>query len=145
MATRSQTPSDDGSTGHVRELTMEADFRLLGQARELIHSTGLELGFDEAAIWDMKAAATEALANAIEHGTAADGLIHLRLSPEDGELRLEVSGGGSVERPPSDPQRGRGIAIMSALMDEVALSHEGNGTLVRLAKRQTAGSPTVSD
>ncbi len=128
----------DGRPSEVRELTMPADFRLLGEARELIQSTGLELGFDEAAIWDMKLAGTEALANAIEHGTAVDGLIHMRLASADGELLLEVSGGGRPEEASggSDPQRGRGIAIMSALMDEVALKRDGDATVVRLSKRR---------
>ena len=126
---------------------MPADFRLLGQARELIHSTALELGFDEAAIWDIKVAGTEALANAIEHGTAGDGLIHMRLMPADGELLLEVSGGGKPGEASasSDPRRGRGIAIMSALMDEVALTRDGDATLLRLAKRLTPSPADVSD
>ena len=126
---------------------MQADFRLLGQARELIQSTGLELGFDEAAIWDMKVAGTEALANAIEHGSAVDGLIHMRLVPAEGELRLEVSGGAKPEEASasSDPQRGRGIAMMSALMDEVALSRVGDETVVRLAKRLPTPPADASD
>ena len=127
----------------LRELKMGADYRLLGEARELIHSTGAELGFDEAAIWDMKVAVTEALANAIEYGTAADGLIQLRLTSADGALSLEISGGREPERASSapDPHRGRGIAIMSALMDEVSLLRHGSEMSVRLEKRMTSVLP----
>ena len=123
----------------LTELTMGADYRSLGEARELIDSTGAELGFDEAAIWDMKVAATEALANAIEHGTAPDGQVHLRLTSSDDALWLEISGGREPERGSSapDPHRGRGISIMSALMDEVSVLRQGDDTSVRLAKRLT--------
>lgn len=131
----------------ARELTIEADFKLLDEARELIHWTGRELGFDEAAIWDIKVAATEALANAIEHGAAADGLVHMRLTPGDGELSLEISGGGKPEptyTPPST-QRGRGFTIMSALMDEVVFSRDGDATVIQLEKRLRPASADTTD
>ena len=136
------------------ELTIKADYRLLDEARALIHWTGRQTGFDEAAIHDVKVAATEALANAIEHGTARDGLIHLRLTPREGELQLEISGGGKSEqtsaaageRRPSapNPRRGRGTAIMFALMDEVAFKRDGNDTLIQLVKRKAPASAGVT-
>ena len=136
LSTQRQSESPPDS---VRDLTMPADFRLVSGARAMIHSTCLQVGLDEAAIWDLKVAATEALANAIEHGWASDGLIHMRLAPEGGKLLLEVSGGGSSKRTSSNggSQRGRGFAIMSALMDEVSMRHDGETTVVRLAKRLT--------
>ena len=114
----------------------------------MIHGTGRELGFDEAAIWDIKVAATEALANAIEHGTASDGLIHLRLTPAKDELSLDISGGGKSERTapaPPNSQRGRGITMMSALMDEVVLRRNGEDMLIRLVKRRTPTSGNGMD
>jgi anti-sigma regulatory factor (Ser/Thr protein kinase) len=121
----------------TRELTIEADYGLLDEARQLVHSTGRGLGFDETAIYDMKVAATEALANAIEHGVASDRLVHLRMTPGDHEVWLEISGGGRSEPESAapDPRRGRGLALMSNLMDEVVLRREGHHMLVRLAKR----------
>jgi anti-sigma regulatory factor (Ser/Thr protein kinase) len=35
-----------------------------------------------------------------------------------------------------DRQHGRGIAVMTALMDGVELKHDDGGTVVRLAKRR---------
>lgn len=142
-----ETPAEQRSPGELGQLTIEADFRLLGEARALIHRTAIEVGFDEAAIWDIKVAATEALANAIEHGTSRNGLIHIRLSHEDGELSLEVSGGGRSEPAPArhDHQRGRGIFIMQALMDDVAVARDGDARSVRLAKRLTTASGDISN
>ena len=130
----------------ARELTIAADYSLLDEARELVHRTSRELGFEEAAIHDIRVAVTEALANAIEHGRASDGLIHLRLTPGDGELLLEVSGGGNSERTPAAPDssRGRGFALMSTLMDEVVFRRDGDDTLIRLAKRLTPIPPDAT-
>ena len=139
----------------AKQLKIPADYQSLDEARELIHWTGRETGFDDAAIHDIKLAATEALANAIEHGTASDGLVRIRVTSGDDELGLEISGGGRPElrappakEPPSgrpNSRRGRGIAIMSALMDEVAFKRDGDETLIRLAKRRTPSSTTATD
>ena len=135
------------------ELEIPADYSRLDEARMLIHWTARQTGFDEAAIHDMKVAATEALANAIEHGTSGDGLVRMLVTPADGELQLEISGGAkaggdSATRPQvpeiagAAPRRGRGMAIMSALTDEFAFRREGDRTLVRLVKRRT---PVAAD
>jgi EAL domain-containing protein (putative c-di-GMP-specific phosphodiesterase class I)/anti-sigma regulatory factor (Ser/Thr protein kinase) len=125
-----------------RELHLPADFDSLDQARELVEDTAIELGYEHDAVWDMKVAVTEAVANAIEHGPGpAGGLVHLRLSHDGGELQIEVSGGGGGTQSTSgaaEVHRGRGFAIMTALMDEVGMRREADDTLIRLAKRAAA-------
>jgi EAL domain-containing protein (putative c-di-GMP-specific phosphodiesterase class I)/anti-sigma regulatory factor (Ser/Thr protein kinase) len=125
-----------------RELHLPADFDSLDQARELVEAAATELGYADDEVWDMKLAVTEAVANAIEHGSGpAGGLIHLRLSHEAGELRIDVSGGGGGAQRPAGAEevhRGRGFAIMTALMDEVGMRREADDTLIRLAKRTAA-------
>ena len=122
-----------------RELHLPADFESLDQARDLVETTAIELGYEPDAVWDMKVAVTEAVANAIEHGPrVADGMVHLRLSHESGELRIAVSGGGGAgprAGRAAEVHRGRGFAIMTALMDEVGMRREADDTLIRLAKR----------
>jgi EAL domain-containing protein (putative c-di-GMP-specific phosphodiesterase class I)/anti-sigma regulatory factor (Ser/Thr protein kinase) len=128
-----------------KELCMSAEDVDLEAARHLIEETATTLGFDEAAIWDMKCAATEALTNAVEHGTPSDdGLVHLRLGRNHGDMLVEVWGGG---RPKGSPHvdathRGRGIAIMTALMDDVEMSRSNGDTVVRLTKRLPERLPT---
>lgn len=124
-----------------KEMAIASDERDLDKARELIGETATEYGFDEAAIWDMKLAATEALLNAIEHGSPSeDGMVHMRLAQEHGDMLLEVWGGGGGETARAAPgsDRGRGIAIMSALMDEVELRRNTDDSRIRLAKRGDA-------
>jgi EAL domain-containing protein (putative c-di-GMP-specific phosphodiesterase class I)/anti-sigma regulatory factor (Ser/Thr protein kinase) len=134
---------DDGSNVFKpmrREIALSGEGPSLDDARRLIEEAAAELGYDDEAIWDMKLAATEALMNAIEHGRPSeDGMVHLRLAPEHGDLLLEVWG-GSIEEP-SEPSpaanRGRGIAIMTALMDEVELKRNPQASRILLAKRRS--------
>lgn len=120
-------------------MTLEPDFSGLDAARAMVEERAIKAGMAESDVWDMRAAATEALSNAIEHAPLADdGLIHLRISQEQGELLLEITGGGNPgDLPPrSNPDRGRGIGIMTALMDEVEMKHDQGGAgLIRLAKK----------
>lgn len=119
-------------------LTIEPDYSKLSVIRDLVEEGASAAGMSDSEIWDMKVASTEALANAIEHAPLApDQLIHLRIRQEEDQLQLEIVGGGSPpgQRTPSDPARGRGIGIMSALMDEVELSHARGASRIRLCKR----------
>jgi EAL domain-containing protein (putative c-di-GMP-specific phosphodiesterase class I)/anti-sigma regulatory factor (Ser/Thr protein kinase) len=126
-----------------KELSMLNDAVDLEAARRLIEQTAGHLGFDNSAIWDMKCAATEALTNALEHGSPSpDGMIHLRLGRDHGDMLVEVWGGGKANGTPhvDATHRGRGIAIMTALMDDVEMRRNNGDTIVRLVKRL----PTVT-
>ena len=84
----------------------------------------------------------EACSNAIEHGYAfGEGSFTIEAHMENGKVVLEVSDSGTwIDRPEGGlPHRGRGIALMEALMDAVQLSHDGAGTRVRM-ERGVAGS-----
>jgi PAS domain S-box-containing protein len=90
---------------------------------------------------DMEAiqiAAHEASANAIEHaGDTNPSTFWVRARVEDGELVVTVRDAGAwVERPNGPlPHRGRGMTLMKALMDSVAITLGDEGTAVRLARR----------
>jgi anti-sigma regulatory factor (Ser/Thr protein kinase) len=58
---------------------------------------------------------------------------------ENGKVVLEVTDRGSwIDRPEGGlPHRGRGLALMEALMDAVQLSHDDNGTTVRMERGVT--------
>ena len=67
-----------------------------------------------------------------------DGLIHLHVTRQNGTMQVEISGGGNLGRATgtTSGHRGRGIAIMNALMDEVTLRRDADDTLIKLAKRR---------
>jgi PAS domain S-box-containing protein len=79
----------------------------------------------------------EACSNAIEHGYGfGEGSFTIDARMENGKVMLEVSDSGTwIERPEGGlPHRGRGLALMNALMDAVHLSHDGDGTTVRMER-----------
>jgi PAS domain S-box-containing protein len=82
----------------------------------------------------------EACSNAIEHGYGfGEGSFTIDAHMENGRVVLEVSDRGNwIDRPEGAlPHRGRGIALMKALMDAVQLSHDGGGTTVRMERGVT--------
>jgi len=84
-------------------------------------------------------ASTEALTNAIEHGSLGGAAVEVELSvtPERVDIRVLDEGrpGGTlpvvpIEPPPSTALRGRGLLIISRLSDDFDLSAHGDGTQV---------------
>ena len=128
-------------TAQRTEIVVDSDHGGLDAARELIERTATELGFDDAAIWEMKLAATEALTNAIDHGEPDDAGVHLSVRQERDHMVFEVWGGAAkppdLQQREDDPRnRGRGLAMMTALMDGVELRQHDGSTRIRLAKRR---------
>jgi serine/threonine-protein kinase RsbW len=104
---------------------------------------------------DLKLAVSEACTNAIEAHGAADTPERVRLSYWTDDRGLEVSvedrGAGFdpaalPDHPPvTDParlkfERGLGIPLIRALVDEVEISSSGQGTAVRLLMRNATAT-----
>jgi anti-sigma regulatory factor (Ser/Thr protein kinase) len=125
---------------HWRELRLRADPSELRTARRLAEQAADDYGLDEDARFRLTLAANEAVANAIEHGSPSDeGTVMVRVC-EDGEgVRFEVRDWGTFTAGFPDPEglgdRGRGLPLMAALVDEVDLKPGDEGTLVRLLIR----------
>lgn len=84
-------------------------------------------------------ASTEALTNAIEHGSPGGGAVEVDLSVTADRVDIRVLDQGHPgeplpvvpdEPPPPDALRGRGLIIISRLSDDFALSARGDGTQV---------------
>ncbi|WP_067821903.1 SpoIIE family protein phosphatase [Nocardia inohanensis] len=85
---------------------------------------------------DLIAAANEAVSNSIEHAYL-DGVPggRVELTAESGidTVTLVVTDSGTWRPLPADPgHRGRGIAMMRALTDQLDIDHTGPGTRVRM-------------
>lgn len=89
---------------------------------------------------DLLLAAGEAVGNAVEHAYATDGAgtgsVELVAWTADGDsvLRLEVSDQGRWRGPGGDPDRGRGLTIMRALLDSVHVVQTPDGTSISMSK-----------
>ena len=90
------------------------------------------LRLDDGRVDDVILAAGEATGNAIEHAYKGNGgSVRLRAYVDDRHLVVEVLDSGRW-RLEGDPERGRGLGIMRALVDRVSIESTRAGTNVRL-------------
>ncbi len=138
----SETPSEQL---WERDVVVEADVNSLAGVREHVCDVLEPLGFSESALFDVKVALGEALANAIRHGSPNEGeseiRVKIRAYPE--RIVLEVlDNGPGFDGAHSGSEDlyapgGRGIMFMRALMDRVEYgAPPSGGTLVRLTKHR---------
>lgn len=98
----------------------------------------LDLTEDEA--YDVLLAVGEACANAVEHAYGSgDGPVEVAGVVSRTALELTVSDRGAWTGPPSESQRGQGLLIMQALMEDVSVRATGSGTAVTLGRRLRSG------
>jgi anti-sigma regulatory factor (Ser/Thr protein kinase) len=124
-----------------REYSIRADLSLLKEARDFAERAAADFGFDGAACYDVKLAMSEAVTNAIQHGSSSPSdPIKIVVGAEGGALVFEVQDTGRfrprVRRRGELTESGRGLEFMRILMDEVDLRSEHGGTLMRFAKRR---------
>ncbi|MFU8890520.1 MAG: anti-sigma factor antagonist [Anaerosomatales bacterium] len=126
-------------------LEMPADVQALASVREQVHDLVGTLEFSESALFDIKVAVGEALANAVRHGSPTDGqaAIHVAVTAYPDRVVLQVTDSGSGfdgDHVCSDDLYavgGRGVMFMRALMDQVCFApREGGGTEVTLVKHR---------
>jgi anti-sigma regulatory factor (Ser/Thr protein kinase) len=127
-----------------REHSINADLSRLKEARDFAERAAEEHGFDSAGVYQLKLAMSEAVTNAIQHGSSSDeDPIHLRAAVEGDALAFYVQDTGrlepgSVTGEGSLLEGGRGLEFMRRLMDDVDLRPGAEGTVLRFAKRPEA-------
>lgn len=124
-----------------REHSILADLGFLKEARDFAARAAADFGFDRAACYDVKLAMSEAVTNAIQHGSSSpNDPIKIGIAAEGGALVFEVLDTGRfrprVMRRGELSESGRGLEFMRVVMDEVDLRPGNGGTLMRFAKRR---------
>jgi serine phosphatase RsbU (regulator of sigma subunit)/anti-sigma regulatory factor (Ser/Thr protein kinase) len=122
-------------------LRLDADPDVIPAMRRVLGRWLREAGASEAEVDEVTLACSEASANAIEHAYApGETGFELRGKRSDvDEVQVAVHDWGSW-RDPRGVNRGRGLALMEALMDRVEIDGGADGTTVRLARRLHGGS-----
>ncbi len=116
------------------ELALPADPAALAQLRQRIGRFLDASGADETARFEITLAVSEAAMNAIEHAygpSAAE--FHVSATIRADGFEAEVRDGGRW-RERRDDDRGRGLAIIEALMDDVEVITDPSGTTVRMRR-----------
>jgi anti-sigma regulatory factor (Ser/Thr protein kinase) len=146
--------SDDDGAGEVIELEIPARAEFVALARLVVSAlASSDSNLADERIDDLKLAVSEACTNAIEAHDAAGSTERVLVRCTAGEDTLEVCvedrGHGFdpaqlPDHPPvTDPdrlkfERGLGIPLIRALVDEVQFHPTGEGTSVRLVMRHGA-------
>jgi len=93
-------------------------------------------GLGEEELNDAVLAVSEACNNAIEHAyRGQSGTIRLLLEHTSGALEITIQDDGGWREPLPDPERGRGLDIMRAVMHDARIEHAATGTRVMLTRR----------
>ncbi|MGE2720289.1 SpoIIE family protein phosphatase [Mycolicibacterium celeriflavum] len=121
------------------EIEFSADPSELAGTRSALRTWLVRAGVDPNQTLDVLIATGEALANAIEHGhrDRPGGTVRLRATALADRLHLTIVDTGVWKTPHSDPasHRGRGIALMRALMHDVSIETGDRGTTIDMHAR----------
>jgi len=106
----------------------------LALVREFVRAEAERIGLSRVRADLLAVAVSELATNTLQH---TDGGGVVRIWGEPGRVRCEVVDGGEPPgfgraMPAADQPRGRGLAIVERICDEVAIHPDGDGTAVRL-------------
>ncbi len=131
---------DQALGGSIREsIRVPSTFRALSKARRFVSEIAADCGFGPDDAFDIAIATDEAIANAILHGAKGRrrGYIDVKVVCRRAFI-VTVTSKGSFKSSDSKPElgseSGRGLWLMSALMDRVTISVGGGYTRVVMAK-----------
>ncbi|MEU9834847.1 SpoIIE family protein phosphatase [Streptosporangium sp. NPDC048047] len=121
------------------EMTFPAESSQLAPVRRALRNWLTQCDLPAQTIQNVLVAAGEACANAIEHGHrhAPGDIVRLRAEAFVDNLRLTVADSGrwKLPRPEANAHRGRGVALMRAMMQQVTITPGPSGTTVDMLMR----------
>ena len=126
-------------SGSERELRISADTAKLGLARDWAGSVADEFGLDDDGRFAVKLAVSEAVSNAILHGSGSpEDPVELEAREEPDRLVFEVK--DTARRPKIRFERpaggGRGLGMVALMTDEMQLTCDDAGSVLRFVKRR---------
>ena len=116
-------------------LRLPAEPKTLARVRRIPRRWLIERGADEEAVAEVTIAVSEACANAIEHAyPPSPASFELDAWGHDGEVTVAVRDRGRW-RAPRGQNRGRGLSIIIAAMDDVQIDRMESGTEIVMRRR----------
>jgi serine/threonine-protein kinase RsbW len=120
-----------------RRIRVEAQTSCLAEIRRFVEEVAAEVALDIERVFDLKVAVSEACANAVQHAGCEAAVLEVCAHRRDQRLTFIITDRG-LFRPPAPPRephnRGLGLPLMVALMDEVSFARApGGGTTVSLS------------
>lgn len=134
----------------MKKWEIPSDLEAARKLEEEVLRLAGESGYSHGAIFAIKLALEEGLANAIKHGNRFDPTktveFQLKLDPREMQITITDQGQGfdpnHVPDPTADENlekpNGRGIMLMRAYMDEVNFNHNGNCVCMVKRKQEDA-------
>lgn len=124
--------------GFQRVIRVRAETSQLAEIRRFVEEVAFEAALDVERVFDLKVAVSEACANACEHASCAEVPLEIRARLDSRQLTFVVTDTGPFHPPfplrETVNNRGLGLPLMVALMDEVSFARvPGGGTAVSLS------------
>ncbi|MHB1344829.1 MAG: ATP-binding protein [Thermoleophilia bacterium] len=122
-----------------RKISVAPEPARLAEIRRFVEEVGLDAALDPERVFDLKVAVSEACANAVEHSGGQHAPLVVCAFIYTDRLVFEISDGGDFRVPGAlrgsgRDDRGLGLPLMVALMDEVRIAKtRGGGTNVSLS------------
>jgi anti-sigma regulatory factor (Ser/Thr protein kinase) len=117
-------------------LRLPAQPKTLAHVRRVLRRWLIHRGADETDVAEVTIAVSEACANAIEHAySAGPAVFRLDATGNNGEVTVAVRDEGRWRPPRGASDRGRGLSIMVAAMDDVQIDRTESGTQVVMRRR----------
>jgi len=131
------------------EMRIPADARYLSVVRRGVRNLAESMGFAREDVADVELAVSEAVTNSVEHGSAPNGepAVVVKCRGCDDLLVVEIEDASRAEsipqvrEPAVHEERGRGILMMRALMDECEDCRTDQGIRIRMTKQKAHTAP----
>jgi anti-sigma regulatory factor (Ser/Thr protein kinase) len=119
------------------DLHLPADPKILAEIRLVLRRWLRHQGANDSQTMEITLAVSEACTNAIEHAySPAPAEFSLRATARDGQLSFVVTDAGRW-RAPRGQDRGRGLTIIRAAMDDVEVNSAETGTEIVMRRKLT--------
>lgn len=140
--------------GVQTELRVPADLQVVGFVRCAFACLLARESWPAEGAGRLLLASTEALANAIEHGSPQGGVVDVELTLTVDRVDLSIVDEGRPgvpvpvcpeEPPPPTSTRGRGLIIIQRLADDFEMRPDGDGTRVEIGFLRTAAEEAEAE